>query len=726
MAVSIELTITQNSQSIADNASNVTVKLSAKWTYGSWNGNAQPGWVKINGTKYSFTHSFNAGRTTSGNETIFSKNIEIEHNTDGTKTLSCSASYDTGVSSGTVTDSASKTLTTIPRESSISCGDITIGKSGKITVTRKSSALTHTIRYAVGNKEGTICTKSNDTSISWVPPISLVTQLDGSYKTCTLTVTTYNGDTKIGDGKSIGIKLYMPAASSIQCSNVTLGNSVKITISRAHSEFTHKVVASIADKGYSSTLATKAGAGLTWTPSRSIADYIKDASSDVAKVTVTTYYGSKEIGSKYINVTLYVPSDMKPTISAKSLTVVNGNTTVAGWGVAVQGYSKLKYSATASGIHGSTIKKYSVTLAGKTYTGSSATTPTIKTAGTYSAKITVTDSRGRTATAATSGIEVLPYKAPTVKSAEAYRSNQSGGKDTAGGYIACTMSATGYSVGGKNTINRRVRYRVSGGDWGSYYTLTDNQKRIINAGILATKSYDVEIYAVDTLGNKASVIKRIPTDSVTMNLRKGGGGVAFGKYSEQAGLECAWPAYFTGRARFTANDSLSTAAAEICRTGSGAPNIRFKNDSAGLGCVGMMGTADGSSLYRWSSDMSRRYEVYDSGNFAIETLPNSAFTAKTTYGTNHSIKMRYIAALGVVLFHGYVVFGSVALSARTAAPIGTVASGYRPGQQEALSVICTRIGNATVKTDGTVQVILNNAVAAGSTYPCYITGFWFV
>lgn len=126
MAVSISMSITQNSQSIANNTSNVTVAVKAIWTYGSWNATGQCyGSITIDGTKYSFSGiKFNTGATTSGSQTIMTKTVNASHNTDGSKTLSCSASFNTGVSSGTVTASASKTLTTIPRATtmdSLSC-----------------------------------------------------------------------------------------------------------------------------------------------------------------------------------------------------------------------------------------------------------------------------------------------------------------------------------------------------------------------------------------------------------------------------------------------------------------------------------------------------------------------------------------------------------------------------------------------------------------------------
>lgn len=121
MAVSLSLTITQNSQSKANNTSNITVNVIASWTYGSNNRQspAPSGWLKIDGTQYNFSNTFNDSVTTSGSKTLFTKTVNVEHKADGKKTVSCSASFATGVSSGTITASASKVLTQIPRAASI-------------------------------------------------------------------------------------------------------------------------------------------------------------------------------------------------------------------------------------------------------------------------------------------------------------------------------------------------------------------------------------------------------------------------------------------------------------------------------------------------------------------------------------------------------------------------------------------------------------------------------
>lgn len=236
MAVSISIAITQNSQSVANNTSSVTVKVNAKWTYGSFNRTAKSGWLKIDGTQYTFTSTFNESQSTSGSETIFTKTVNVSHAADGTKNLSCSASFTSGVSSGTVTASASKILTTIPRKSGLSAGNGTLGTAQTLTVDRKSTSFTHTITYKCGTASGTIVSKSSSTSISFTPPLSLASQnTAGTSVSVTFTITTYNGSTSIGSNTKT-ISCAIPASVKPSCTltvtdamgyDATYGNPIK-------------------------------------------------------------------------------------------------------------------------------------------------------------------------------------------------------------------------------------------------------------------------------------------------------------------------------------------------------------------------------------------------------------------------------------------------------------------------------------------------------------------
>lgn len=217
MAVSIVIDITQNSQNSTNNTSNVTVKVNAKWTGGSYNLLEKSGSCTIDGTKYTFTSPFNTGRTTSGSCNLYTKTLNITHNSDGSKKLAVSASYTSGVSSGTVAASASKALTTISRKSTLSVANGTLGTSQTLTVARQSTSFTHTITYKCDQASGTICTKSSSTSISWTPPLSLARMnLADTSVYISFTVTTYNGDSSIGSN-FCSAKYEIPASVKPSC-----------------------------------------------------------------------------------------------------------------------------------------------------------------------------------------------------------------------------------------------------------------------------------------------------------------------------------------------------------------------------------------------------------------------------------------------------------------------------------------------------------------------------
>lgn len=218
MAVELSISIKQNSQNVANNTSNVTVSVIASWTGGSYNRLEKSGWLKLDGTTYTFTSSFNYYAVTSGSETIYSKTVNVSHDSNGAKTLSCLASYTTGVSSGTITASASKTLTTIPRKSTVSAPAGTLGTAQTLTVTRKSSSFTHTITYACNSASGTICTKSSSTSISWTPPLSLANQnTTGTSVSIKFTITTYSGSTNVGSYTTSAITYSIPSNVKPSC-----------------------------------------------------------------------------------------------------------------------------------------------------------------------------------------------------------------------------------------------------------------------------------------------------------------------------------------------------------------------------------------------------------------------------------------------------------------------------------------------------------------------------
>ncbi len=197
--VKYTISITQNSQSVANNTSNVTVSVrfyrtnSGYTTYGT--GTV---YCKINGTQYSASVTPSQKITNSG-IVLFTKTLNISHGTDGKKTLTCSAWIDHNAPLTSSEQSYSQTLTTIPRKSTLSASSGTLGTAQTLSVTRQDDRFTHTITYACGSSSGTVCTKSSNNSISWTPPVSLSSEnTTGTTVSITLTITTYNGSASIG------------------------------------------------------------------------------------------------------------------------------------------------------------------------------------------------------------------------------------------------------------------------------------------------------------------------------------------------------------------------------------------------------------------------------------------------------------------------------------------------------------------------------------------------
>ena len=146
MAVTQSLTVTEvaNSISVTDNTSQVNIKWTSTQSGSSYNANTRTAyyWISINGgeeTKYSVSYTLPQNTT----KTILNKTITVPHKDDGSGTVTVRTEMDTRISAGVVKKSASCTLTTIPRAStldSLSCA--TSYFTGKLTYkyTPKSSA----------------------------------------------------------------------------------------------------------------------------------------------------------------------------------------------------------------------------------------------------------------------------------------------------------------------------------------------------------------------------------------------------------------------------------------------------------------------------------------------------------------------------------------------------------------------------------------------------------
>lgn len=355
MAVSLAISITQNSQNITKNISNVTVKLTASWTYGSYNQAKKSGWVKIDGTTYEFTSSFNYNATTNGSQVIYTISVDVPHNSDGTKTLSCSASYTTGVSSGTITASVSKNLTTIPRKSTLSVTNGTLDTTQTLTVTRQSNSFTHTIVASCGSDSTTICTKSTSTSVSFTPPIAWANQnLTGTSVSVTYKITSYNGDTNIGSNtytKTCSIPLSVKPSVSISISDPTGYSSAYGAAIKGKS--TLQIVLSTTLGGGSpiNTYLITAN-GESYTTASVVTGTLKTSGTMIIDATVTDKRGRTDKATTSIQVLDYTA----PIITSLSVRRCNQDGTENDQGV----YIKVIFSGSVTSLNNSNSAKWAI------------------------------------------------------------------------------------------------------------------------------------------------------------------------------------------------------------------------------------------------------------------------------------------------------------------------------------------------------------------------------
>lgn len=154
---------------------------------------------------------------TTGSHTLGTVSKVVSHNSDGSKSITISAVfYIRATISGTyydkITASASITLDSIPRTSSVSASSVDLGTATTITISRASSSFTHTLTYAFSGTSGTIASKTTATQLSWIPPLSLASTIPNAESAlCTITCTTYLRNTWIGS-KSTSIRLSVPAS----------------------------------------------------------------------------------------------------------------------------------------------------------------------------------------------------------------------------------------------------------------------------------------------------------------------------------------------------------------------------------------------------------------------------------------------------------------------------------------------------------------------------------
>ena len=464
--------------------------------------------------------------------------VNVPHNADGTKEMSFSIRMDevTGNYSGdtwkygAASVSSTLWLATIPRASSIS---VTSGSGTKpgagsinLSISRASSAFTHTVTWSYHDLTGTVGTGIG-TGATWDVPLSFIEKSPSADSWITFICKTYSNGTEIGSSScTANIGHYLPSSISNYTSNIICNgtNAIDVTISRGHSSFVHDVEWVFGSHKYKKT---NQGTSSSYAPPTSWLDVISSANSGIGSVVVTTYYKTTKIGSVTSpNFTLNVPN-YTPTLESVTVDKIQPDS-MNTWDIFVQNKSNAKFTFNnAKTSYYATIKQYSIEIDGMTISSDTniVQTKRLPTAGTIKYTAKIYDSRNRYVSL-TGSIEVQALVIPKIVSEDISRYNGTA-KDDDGEQLYFNVSFSYESYNNLNSTTNKIYIRPSvATNFTEYGTFQNGTTLIISDYTFSMiESYDIKIVVIDTLGNKLEHIFNLSVSYAIIDISNTGNGI---------------------------------------------------------------------------------------------------------------------------------------------------------------------------------------------------------
>lgn len=344
----------------------------------------------------------------------------------------------------------------------------------------------------------------------------------------------------------------IPRASGMGLSSYSIaaGDNVTVSIDAHNSSFSHLI-----DVYYcNQTKEVAVAAGLTSatvTLDKSWVTETPNQAGTWGRVRVTTKSGDTVIGYAEQKFTLTIPDDVKPSLTAPTLT--DSTKAYSVLNAFAANYSKVTVATTASVYKDddftdtATIASVTANYNEQNYDASSGSFTFVpSTVGTSDMTITVTDSRGKTVTQTVS-IPVVAYTRPTVTlSASRYADSAGTTADDTGAYAKVTAVCTLDTIDvADNSATVTLKYQEVGGtDWDTVDMGTITAGSTLSAVIPAsdTKAYTLIATISDKIATTGATMA-LSNGAVPMDFLKGGKGIAIGKTATREGLDIAFPIY---------------------------------------------------------------------------------------------------------------------------------------------------------------------------------------
>lgn len=428
-------------QSITGNYTDVTLKVYLSY-YTLDVGARSDSTISINGVSETYTvpaiEDYSSGWK---KKLLKTKTVRVNHNANGTKSgVALSASWRfsgtySGVSIGTITASTTVTLNSIDRTApTVSCSVSNITANG-FTISASSSATSDIWQYSLnGGSSWTQFSTTAGTSASiTLSSLSPNTTYSVRVRARKRTNQVY-GTSSTVSAKTLG------GAVILNCRNFaadasTVNLSLRVTVYNA--AYTNYITIKNGSTTYLSLTGRTWAAGtasrtitLTSAERMTLLNAMANLKSFTATIELVTKSGNTQIGNASTCTCTISTTEANsgPTLSGftfadsySTTTAITGNDQVL-----IQSYSRLTVTpGTATAKNGASIVSYSAVCSGVTKsntTGAALSLGTIGTSGTRDITLTVTDSRGYTASV-TKSVTVVPYSKPKVNSVSLRRTN---------------------------------------------------------------------------------------------------------------------------------------------------------------------------------------------------------------------------------------------------------------------------------------------------------------
>lgn len=428
-------------QSITGNYTDVTLKVYLSY-YTLDVGARSDSTISINGVSETYTvpaiEDYSSGWK---KKLLKTKTVRVNHNANGTKsgvTLSASWRFSgtySGVSIGTITASTTVTLNSIDRTApTVSCSVSNITANG-FTISASSSATSDIWQYSLnGGSSWTQFSTTAGTSASvTLSSISPNTTYSVRVRARKRTNQVY-GTSSTVSAKTLG------GAVILSCGNFaadasTVNLSLRVTVYNA--AYTNYITIKNGSTTYLSLTGRTWAAGtasrtitLTSAERTTLLNAMASLKSFTATIELVTKSGNTQIGNASTCTCTISTTEANSGPTLSGFTFVDSYSTTTAITdndqVLIQDYSRLTVTpGTAAARNGASIVSYSAVCSGVTKsntTGAALSLGTIDTSGTRDITLTVTDSRGYTASV-TQSVTVVPYSKPRVSSVSLRRTN---------------------------------------------------------------------------------------------------------------------------------------------------------------------------------------------------------------------------------------------------------------------------------------------------------------